>query len=260
MVRSAVETLFPGKVRSEQPAKAVAQGAALAAAVEYNEVVRKAIEETGGRIDDEGKIELSEDVDIDIEGSSFTAENPPELIAVPQVLAGGGDSFSDKLSRSFGPGVLFGTPDGKTEYMIDNLLFEGDAAPSEAVKVYGSAMENQPSAHLRIFENVATDREDTRVTPSVDREGNEQYTDPALKVKKIGELTLSLPPNTPVGMEIVEVAFHSDTMGLSVSAKNTQTGETVNTVIDFATVMSDEEAAAAKQRMAEIKTTGQLIP
>ena len=37
MIKNAVEALFPGKVRVEQPNLAVAKGAALSAALEWNE-------------------------------------------------------------------------------------------------------------------------------------------------------------------------------------------------------------------------------
>ncbi len=251
MVKSAVEEIFPGKVRVEQPNLAVAKGAALAAAVEFNETVRKAIEESGGSIDENGDIELGED--IDISKSGFTAENPPELISVPKIFSSGGEAFSDKLSRSFGPGTL----DNSQNYVIDNLLFAGEASPSEATEIYGPVHDNQSAVLFRIFENMATDQENKHVMPCVDIEGNDQYTDPALKVKKIGELSLPLQTNTPAGTPIA-VTFRCGTMGISVSAVNQQTGEKAETEIKFENAMSNEAVEAAKNRFATIKTKGQI--
>ncbi|MDR1149269.1 MAG: Hsp70 family protein [Spirochaetaceae bacterium] len=176
MVKAAVEGMFPGKVRIEQPDLAVAKGAALAAFVGYKEN-KKA-----------GKVK-------------------------------------DKLNRSMGPGII----DGDGRYVIDNLLFVGDELPAKAAFTCYTRIDNQSEIKLVLFENTSKDR-DKHVTPSEDINGNTQPTDPALMVKKIGVLSLKLPPGTHKASPI-RVLFCAGETGLEVSAANVQTGEKVNTVI-----------------------------
>jgi molecular chaperone DnaK (HSP70) len=51
MIRSAVEALFPGRIRVEQPDLAVAKGAALSAAVEWNESMGEEIKKIEAEIE-----------------------------------------------------------------------------------------------------------------------------------------------------------------------------------------------------------------
>jgi molecular chaperone DnaK (HSP70) len=129
---------------------------------------------------------------------------------------------SDKISRSLGPAVFV---DGR--YMIENLLFTGDKIPAEASKTYATAIDNQSAIAFCLFENVSREK---YVIPSIDERGKEQSTDPALKVKKIGELSLKLPPNTPKGSPI-QVVFRASATGLEISATNLATGESISTGI-----------------------------
>jgi molecular chaperone DnaK (HSP70) len=149
MVKSAVEAVFPGKVRVEQPDLAVAKGAALAAAVEFNEQIKKLIAGDGESVSsDETPVELS--------GDSFGEEQPriskekaaELMINVPDVFEGE-SVVSDKLSRSFGPATF---SDG--EYVIDNLLFVGDASPSEATKTYGTMSDMLMFQSFQMFRKI----------------------------------------------------------------------------------------------------------
>jgi molecular chaperone DnaK (HSP70) len=241
MVKAAVEGMFPGKVRVEQPDLAVAKGAALAAAVEFNERIQKRLEgEDTGPYPNGGKEELP----------PITKEEAAALmINVPQQVS----TVSDKLSRSLGAAVFV----DETNYMIDNLLFDGDELPAEAAETYGPKVDNQREVQLSIFENVSRDRVNRHVTPSIDENGNEQSTDPALKVKKIGELSLKLPPNTPKGSPI-QVVFRASAIGLEVSATNTATGESVSTIITSQNTKTEEELNEAIKHIASIKTSGQI--
>jgi molecular chaperone DnaK (HSP70) len=230
MVQAAVEGLFPGKVRVEQPDLAVAKGAALAAAIEYNERIKE-------RFD-------SKDT------SPSRNDKEEELINVPQQLS----MVKDKLYRSLGPGIL----DDDDQYVIDNLLFMNDELPAEATATYGTSVDNQREIKLVVFENVSRDRANRHVTPSVDMNGNEQPTDPALKVKKIGELSLKpLAPNTPKGSPI-EVVFRGSTIGLEVSATDTVTGKSVHAVITSENTKTEEELNEAIKHSASVKTRGQI--
>lgn len=107
----------------------------------------------------------------------FTQEEAEQLRKIiPQKVS----TVSDKLSRSFGPAVWV----DEEHFMIDNLLFVGDESPAEATETYGTVVDNQVAIDLKIYENVGKDRiNDKHVMPSIDENGNEQYTDPALKVK-----------------------------------------------------------------------------
>jgi len=243
MVKAAVEGLFPGKkVRVEHPDLAVAKGAALAAAIEWNERVQKRLdgEETGTGSSGGGQETLP----------PITQEQAAGLmINVPQQVS----TVSEPLGRSLGPAVFV----ENGQYMIDNLLFIGDKIPAEASDTYGTRLENQSEVRVMVFENASRDRENRHVTPSVDEKGNEQYTDPELKVKNIGDVTLALPPNTAKGSPI-EVMFRSSTIGLEVKATNLETGESAETVINTENTKTAEEVNEAKERFASIRTSGQI--
>lgn len=245
MVRAAVEAMFPGKVRVEDPDLAVAKGAALAAAIEWNERLQTIA--SGGEVKPDYP---TNDEEEPISNLPTTAEEAAALmINVPQQVS----TVSDKLTRSLGPAVYV----DEEHYMIDNLLFVGDEIPAEAEAVYGTRTDNQAEIKVKVFENVATDRENKHVLPSIDENGNEQYTDPALKVKMIGEVRLELPPNTLKGTPI-RVVFRSSAIGLEVTATNLETDESAKTTITTANTMSSDELDEARARFGSIKTSGQI--
>ena len=251
MIKTAVEGLFPGKVRFEEPDLAVAKGAALAAAVEWNERIREQLDQ----MEEEGadpKIAVTKSSGEEAPGMT-KEETMGLMINVPQVLAGE-KVMTDKLSRSFGPGIF----NEKDEYVIDNLLFVGDESPSEAMETYGTRVENQSLVEIHVFENISEDRINRFVTPCENERGDQQYTDPALKVKSIGKVVLELPPSTPLGSPI-EVTFRCSTLGLEVRARNPATNESVESVI----ITSDntktrEELATEIRRFSAVKTSGQM--
>ena len=245
MIRAAVEAMFPGKVRVEDPDLAVAKGAALAAAIEWNERLQTIA--SGGEVKPEYPTNDGEEP---ISNLPTTAEEAAALmINVPQQVS----TVSDKLTRSLGPAVYV----DEEHYMIDNLLFVGDEIPAEAEAIYGTRTDNQAEIKVKVFENVAADRENKHVLPSIDENGNEQYTDPALKVKMIGEVRLELPPNTLKGTPI-RVVFRSSAIGLEVTATNLETDESAKTTITTANTMISDELDEARARFASIKTSGQI--
>lgn len=247
MIKNAVEDLFPGKVRLEQPNLAVAKGAALSAAINWNEHmndIKKKVE-SGEEISDEEKEEIGLN-----DGEEFNSSKIDQLIInVPQQVS----SVSDKLTRSLGPGILVNGED----YFIDNLIFVGDEIPAEAVNRYYTPEANMLKIVVRVFENTSEDRENTLVKPCLDRAGNPQYTDPELKVKCIGEVDLELPPNSPKGMPI-DVLFRSSTIGLEVTATNVTTGQSAKTVIKSDALYSEEQINDAKALFCDINTSGEI--
>jgi molecular chaperone DnaK (HSP70) len=231
MIKAAVDGLFPGKSRVEQPHLAVAKGAALAAVLKV----------TSGPIPPTVSSKIGEE------------EPPSPLPEYPTGLKRNTIAFNDILTRSFGPAIF--TEDGR--YMIDNLLFVGDKTPSEATETYVTIDENQPAVAFAVFENVAKDRENKFVKPSLDEHEKEQDTDRALKVKNIGRVRLELPPNTPKGAPI-EVTFRSSTVGLEVRATNLATGQSVESIITSENTKTQEEVDEARKRFASVKTSGQI--
>ena len=141
--------------------------------------------------------------------------------------------------------------------MIDNLLFVGDKIPAEAEAVYRTRADNDPEIKVKVFENVATDRKNKHVLPSIGENCNEQYTDPALKVKMIGEVRQKLPPNTLKGTPI-RVVFRSSAIGLEVTVINLETDESTKKTITTANTMTSDELDEARARFANIKTSGQI--
>ena len=242
MIKAAVEEIFPGKVRVEQPDLAVAKGAALSAATEWNQRIVKQLENQSNHYGGESEL-------FDEELPPITEEEAANLmINVPQQVS----TVEDKLTRSLGPAVVI-----EGEYMIDNLLFIGDEIPADAKEVYGTLIENQPEVMVNVFENVGRDRVNKHIVPCLDRSGEEQYTDPSLKVKKIGEVRLVLPPNTAKNSPI-EVYFRSSTKGLEVRAMNVNTGEVAEEIITSENTYTSEEMLEAKERLEAIRTSGQI--
>lgn len=247
MIKNAVEELFPGKVQAESPNLAVSKGAALSAAIEWNERIVGIKEKM-----DQGKDISQEEEEVlsDLPAEALSSSGASDLmINVPQQVS----TVSDKLTRSLGPGIF--TPGDR--YMIDNLLFVDDKIPAEAEAVYGTRVENAESIIVTVYENVSNDRENKYVVPCFDADGNEQKTDPLLKVKRIGEVRLKLPPNTPKDSPI-RVVFRSSTVGLEVTAENMKTGEVAKVEITSDNGYSQEQVEEAKKRFEGINTSGQI--
>lgn len=245
MIQEAVKAMFPGKVRIEDPNLAVAKGAALKAAIEC---VERVIERGNKSTDDNSETTESSNDGYDSNDAmpSFTKEEAEELQRmIPQRVS----TVSDKLSRSFGPAIMV-----NDELMIDNLLFVGDESPSEATGNYGTMVDNQSAVVIDVYENVAKDRDNRYVTPTFDKDDNEQYTDPSLKVKKLGQVKLELPPGTPKGSPI-KVFFRCSAIGLEVKATNPETNETVETVITSENTKTLDEMNEAIKHVASLKTS-----
>lgn len=247
MIKNAVENLFPGKVRVEQPNLAVAKGAALSAAIEWNERIVDIKQKL-----DQGKEISQEEQDVisDIPEEAISSDNASDLmINVPQQVS----TVSDKLTRSLGPAVFV----SEDSYMIDNLLFVDDEIPAEAESVYETRVDNAPEIVVNVYENVSQDRVNKHVVPCYDYEGNPQYTDPELKVKRIGEVRLQLPPNTRKGSPI-RVVFRLSTVGLEVTAENMETGEVATVEINPDNGYTADQVSEAKKRFEGINTSGQI--
>lgn len=245
MVKAAVEYVFPDKVRVEQPDLAVAKGAALAAAIEFNE---RLDERVSGKID---QFTAPSENEVDGEEMAPITEEEVEAlkINVPQQVS----MVNDKLSRSFGPAVFV----EDNSFMIDNLLFVGDEVPSEATNIYGTMMDNQAAVEFTVYENVARDRENKHVTPSINEKGEDLYPDPALKVRALGDVRLELPPGTPMGSPI-QVFFRASNIGVEVCATNIETNESVDAVLTYENNMSKEELEEAITQMASVRTSGNI--
>lgn len=248
MIKNAVEGIFPGKVRVEQPNLAVAKGAALSAGLELNERladIQKKLDK-GEDITKEDKESIGVSADqvlTKATASGLQVNNIPEAVG----------PVKDKLTRSLGPAIYV----DNDRYMIDNLLFIGDEIPAEAESVYGTRDANSPEIVVNVYENISEDRINRYVLPCFDAEGHPQYTDPELKVKRIGEVHLQLPPNTPAGAPI-RVVFRSSTMGLEVTATNVETGESARTVIESDVLYSEEKMEHAKSLLDGIQINGQI--
>ncbi|MDR1638108.1 MAG: Hsp70 family protein [Clostridiales bacterium] len=244
MIKAAVEAIFPGRTRVEQPDLAVAKGAALAAAIEWNESIREEIKKIEEEIE-KPKPDTSKDKDNEKEIQRLFKN----LIDVPEQVV----AVNDKLQRSLGPAVFV----DEKSYMIDNLLFMGDPIASEATSVYGTREAHMKAVNISVFENASVDKANSYVLPSIDEYGKEQATDPLLKVKKIGDVTLKLPPKTPLHAPI-QVTFKSTTSGLVVTAINVTTLEKASTVIESENTMTAEELEKAKEEVAKLTTKSDI--
>ncbi len=218
MIRSAVEARFPGKVQLEDPDRAVAKGAAIYASMlvdEYN------AEPESGSAPASG----SED------GIPFNGPAKPKKAAGPTDI---GDYVEDQAPRSFGPGVM-----SSGEYVIDNLIKMGDIMPVSVTETYYTVADNQERIVLRVFESMNIGQ---HVPPCVNNQDEEQPTDPADKVKKLGELEMLLPEGMSKGSPI-EVTFVLDASGILVKALNVNSNEAVEITIRMGSDVDKENSA-----------------
>ena len=256
MIRNAVEALFPGKTRVEQPNLAVAKGAAISAALELNERIQQIEEKAnnGETITEEDKKIFGSETSI-ANANDVRQASRASTIALPSMFQR--FEVSDKLTRSLGPAIIMRQPVVNPEdYMIDNLLFIGDKFPAEAEGMYAVAYDNQPELVIPVFENKSEDRINKHVVPCFDVERNPQYTDPALSVKHIGDIRLTpLPPNTQEGSP-VRVVFKADARGLDATAVLVETGQSVTVRIESQNTYSPEEIKEKKESLGNIETRG----
>ena len=253
MIKTAVEKIFPAKVRFEDPDLAVAKGAALAAAVEYNERIRDYIEqvESGAAPAPNSEIEK---IFGDGEAPKTAKEAERLMISVPKTFEES-TKIIDRLSRSFGPAVL----DSKREYlMIDNLLFVRDESPSEITKEYYTPPGYPDSLKIEIYENLLEKNDERNSTGQIkieDSKGNEISNDPALLIKNIGQVVVELPPKTPENAPI-QFTIKARTGGLDVIAKNPATGQIFEAFIASEHTLTPEQLNEEIKRFSTITTRG----
>ncbi|MCL2526772.1 MAG: Hsp70 family protein [Defluviitaleaceae bacterium] len=277
MIKAAVEGMFPGKVRVEQPDFAVAKGAAISAAITFNKIVQEVTEKAKEIIEEGGS---SKELEVLIDGhedliygalniskeegatvedlvqSVSNADTSDLLMNVPGGLDSG--EINVQIPRSFGVATWADTRMGE-EYVISNMLFIGDTSPAEITQTYYTRADNAPAVRAPIYENVATDKDYPFVTTTHDHEGNERIPgpDPSLRVKSLGQVVLSLPPNTPKGSPI-EVQMCVSVNGLDIQMKNPLTGEMQPGNFQSSATLSRAELDALKLQMSQTKTSGQI--
>ena len=224
MIRKAVEARFPDTpVNLHEPNLAVAKGAAIYA----NMLVDDQEETTEGS----GGGETG-----GTDGTGETGETPeaPKVTKPATVIA-------DQLPRSFGPGVL----NMNDEYIIDNLVKQGDTSPASQTREYYTARENMKIIRLKVFESLSL--EDS-VVPCEDSAGNPLPADPKYAVKCLGKLDMELPPNTPAGAPI-EVSFTADMTGIHIHTLAKDSGVEAEAFIEFKSNLDKEEATEKIQGM-----------
>jgi hypothetical protein len=244
MIREAVEQVFPGnKVRFEEPNLAVAKGAALAAGIEFNEHIRKIIKRMENLDPNEGDWD---DSIVDIENLPSTVKDVQELMINTGNAFNEGTIIKNKLSHSFGPGIL---DENRENLVLDNLIFVGDESPSEVTQRY-SAPPGPSTIETKIYENVL-ERGKERIRLK-DSDGNEVENDSTLRIKEIGKVVITLPANR-AGNTSIELTFRARTGGLDVIAINPETGESFPAFLDSQYTMTVEELENAKRKISALE-------
>ena len=169
---------FGDKVQFNEPALAVAKGAALTAGMMIDDSYQ------GG-------------------GNNRTDKGGTPELPTP---GGDGDSVTTKTTnivlhdvspRSFGLGIL----DENGEYICDNIVKMDEVIPCDRNRVYATPRDNMRNIRLRLFQSKSKEE---WLKPCVDSLGEEQHVDPALDMKVCDMLTLEIPEgfNLPTGTEV----------------------------------------------------------
>ncbi len=204
MIKAAVEARFPGIVQQEDPDRAVAKGAAIYA----NMAVIDGY--TGG--------------DKPNNNSDTTKEKPSGNSGKSIVI-------NDVAPRSFGPAVYFGN-----DFLIDNLVKEGQKMGEKIEKTYYTVVDNQGAIVFQVYESRST--ADTVVPcfkpdPNNPAEYIPQDTAAEDQVKKLGELRLDLSGKDPKGTAVY-VEFTVRAAGIVIKATcSTDMSRTNETEIKF---------------------------
>ena len=249
MVSDAVKNMFPGKVHSEEPHLAVAKGAAIAASLKLNEINENDEEKHGGGHGNGGSGDDHGNGDTD-------ADDDNNVTTIGRIGGETGPVFEikDRLTRSFGPAIYL---DEVNDLRIDNIMFYGDPSPATVSQVYATVVDNQTAIEVGIYENMSTDRQNSFIVPTYNLKGEEQATDPLLKVKQIGTVSGQLPAGLPAGTQL-RVEFKYGSNGLIVNVYDMSNTEIAHADIISEGLKSASEIQADAKFVQRISTAGQL--
>lgn len=249
MVSDAVKNMFPGKVHSEEPHLAVAKGAAIAASLKLNEINENDEEKHGGGHGNGGSGD-------DHDNGDTGTDDDNNVTTIGRIGGETGPVFEikDRLTRSFGPAIYL---DEVNDLRIDNIMFYGDPSPATVSQVYATVVDNQTAIEVGIYENMSTDRQNSFIVPTYNLKGEEQATDPLLKVKQIGTVSGQLPAGLPAGTQL-RVEFKYGSNGLIVNVYDMSNTEIAHADIISEGLKSASEIQADAKFVQRISTAGQL--
>ncbi|MCD7892215.1 MAG: Hsp70 family protein [Erysipelotrichaceae bacterium] len=191
MIKNAVEARFPGIVQQEDPDRAVAKGAAIYASMKVSE---KENQETSNE-------------EIKTTGGDQTVTEQKITI-------------NDVAPRSFGPAVYFTQSNGENEFLIDNLVKEGQKMGEKVEKTYYTSVANQRAIVFQVYESRSlndTVKPCFKPDPENPIEYIPQDTPAEDEVKKLGELKLDLNGSDPRGTAVY-VEFTVRAAGIMIKA------------------------------------------
>lgn len=251
MIFDAVTGMFPKEhqVHREAPHLAVAEGAAIAASLKLNEINENDEEKHGGGHGNGGGGDDHSNGDTDTNDDN-------NVTTIGRIGGETGPVFEikDRLTRSFGPAVYI-TEVG--DLRIDNIMFYGDPSPATVSQTYATVVDNQTAIEVGIYENMSTDRQNTFIVPTYNLKGEEQATDPLLKVKQIGTVSGQLPAGLPAGTQL-RVEFKYGSNGLIVNVYDMGGTEIAHADIISEGLKSASEIQADAKFVQQIPTFGQL--
>lgn len=251
MIFDAVTGMFPKEhqVHREAPHLAVAEGAAIAASLKLNEINENDEEKHGGGHGNGGGGDDHSNGDTDTNDDN-------NVTTIGRIGGETGPVFEikDRLTRSFGPAVYI-TEVG--DLRIDNIMFYGDPSPATVSQTYATVVDNQTAIEVGIYENMSTDRQNTFIVPTYNLKGEEQATDPLLKVKQIGTISGQLPAGLPAGTQL-RVEFKYGSNGLIVNVYDMGGTEIAHADIISEGLKSASEIQADAKFVQQIPTFGQL--
>ena len=251
MIFDAVTGMFPKEhqVHREAPHLAVAEGAAIAASLKLNEINENDEEKHGGGHGNGGGCDDHSNGDTDTNDDN-------NVTTIGRIGGETGPVFEikDRLTRSFGPAVYI-TEVG--DLRIDNIMFYGDPSPATVSQTYATVVDNQTAIEVGIYENMSTDRQNTFIVPTYNLKGEEQATDPLLKVKQIGTVSGQLPAGLPAGTQL-RVEFKYGSNGLIVNVYDMGGTEIAHADIISEGLKSASEIQADAKFVQQIPTFGQL--
>lgn len=225
MVKKRVEQEYSKPIKMFDPDESVSKGASLyGQKLSINDKLIQRISEIQGVAPEKIDLDKVSKTDLDKATKHVADESGFTLKAVEKAQK---TKITNVSSKSFG--VVANSPEGRS--VVYNLVIKNEKVPVEITQEFGTQEYNQENVEVIIKESELSDKK-----IEIDQ------------TNEIGKAILKLPPNLPEKSPIPITFNLNDEGRLYVTAIEITTHETVNIIIETASVIQGKELEEAKTR------------